>query len=250
MELAIGKSILNRIATGKLSFYYRTPTEPKKHSTLSRTREEDRFYLAQRQAVLELAGLYDRASRQVGAGTASIFAIHAMLLEDEDFVQAVLTVLHEKHTTAEYAVWVAGCSIAAAFAAMDSPYMQARAVDIRDITRRVVRQLTGQPQENPLQSGAVILVSDEFLPSEVMDMDQRLLLGLVSRQGSVDSHTAMLLQSYGIPALAQVDLDQAWDGHMALLDGFNHRLYLDPERELVEQLYRRYSQSELPCEYT
>lgn len=248
METAVGKSILNRIAAGKLCFYQRAKPEPVMRSHRSPVLEESRFQQAQRRSVLELAALYDRASRQVGVGTASIFAIHAMLLEDEDFVQTVLTVLREKEATAEYAVWVAGDSIAAAFAAMDSPYMQARAVDIRDITRRVVRQLTGQLQKDPLRAGPAILVCDELLPSEVMDMDRRQLLGLVSRKGSVDSHTAMLLRAYGIPALAEVELDRAWDGHMALLDGFDHRLYLDPDRALVERLCRR-RQSEQPYEF-
>lgn len=240
MQTAAGKSILNRLAAGKLCFYHRAPLHPEVCSRYGWQREETRFLQAQHSAVLELAALYDRAARQVGEGMASVFAIHAMLLEDEDFVNSVLLILREKGATAEYAVQVAGESFAAAFCAMDSPYMQARAVDIRDITRRVMGLLMERYTQDPLRDGPAILAADEFLPSEVMELDQTRLMGLVSLQGSVDSHTAMLLRAYGIPALAEVELDPRWDGHMALLDGVNHRLYLDPDRELVEQLYQHY----------
>lgn len=243
MQTAVGKSILNRVAYGRLRFYQRTLPEPELRSRLTWEQEEARFLQAQHHAVLELAGLYDRASRQVGEGTASIFAIHAMLLEDEDFVQAVLAILREKGATAEYALRVAGEGFAAAFAAMDSPYMRARAVDIRDISRRVGRRLVGQQRDDPLAGGPAILVSDEFLPSEVMDLDHERLLGLISRQGSADSHTAVLLRACGIPALTEVELSREWDGHLALLDGFDHRLYLDPDRELVGRLLGRCRES-------
>ncbi|MGE4277671.1 MAG: phosphoenolpyruvate-utilizing N-terminal domain-containing protein [Lawsonibacter sp.] len=240
MEMAIGKSILDQIVFGRLRFFQRLVPEVVEFSQLSWEEEEERFQKAQHQAVLQLAALYDQTSRQVGEGMAAIFAIHAMLLEDEDFVESIRTLIREKGATAEYAVQVVGKGFGAAFAAMDSPYMRARGVDIQDISRRVMRLLLRNQPQNPLREGPAILVADEFLPSEVLDLDHRRLLGLIARKGSVDSHTSILLRAYGIPAMAEVELDQEWDGHLALLDGFDHRLYLDPNRELVETLRLRY----------
>lgn len=236
VQAAVGKSISNRIATGRLSFYHRVALHPSTRSSLSRQEEVQRFQTAQRQSVLELAELYDRAFDQVGVGTASIFAIHAMLLEDEDFVAAVMGCLRKASVTAEYAVQCACLDFASSFAAMADPYMRARAVDIRDIARRMIRQLMGLLPEDPLAAGPAILVCDEFLPSEVMELDRSRLLGLISQHGSVDSHAAMLLQAYSIPAIAGVQLDDRWNGHQALLDGHRGRLYCDPDASMLNRL--------------
>ncbi len=240
MEMAVENSALGQIAFGRLRFFQRNIPDVAECSQLSWEEEQRRFLAAQHQAVLELAALYDRASHQVGEGTAAIFAIHAMLLEDEDLVRSIQTVIRDRQATAEYAVRAVGQSFAASFAAMDSPYMRARAVDIRDISRRVMIRLLGRRPQNPLREGPAILVADEFLPSEVMDLDHRRLLGLIARRGSVDSHTSMLLRAYGIPAMNEVALEPEWDGHLALMDVFEHRLYLDPDREVTEMLRSRY----------
>lgn len=240
MEIMAGKSILERIVSGRLRFLDRSVTEVVKSSLLSREEEEGRFRWAQRQAVLQLTGFYHRASQQVEEKVASIFAIHAMLLEDVDFVEAVHSIIWEMGTTAEYAVQTAGKALTEAFAGMDDPYMKARAADFRDISRRVMWLLLGKHGQDPLREGPAILVADDFLPSEVMDLGHQDLLGLVARKGSVDSHTAILLRAYGIPAMAEVELGQEWDGHMALLDGFGQRLYVDPASGLEEELRARY----------
>lgn len=236
MQTAGGKSILNQIVAGRLRFCQLAPARPKPGPALPPGDEEDRFLQAQHLSVLELASLYDRMSRRVGEGTASIFAIHAMLLEDEDFVHTVRSIIRREETCAEYAVWKTGTRLAATFSAMDNLYMQARAGDIRDITHRVVWRLRGEQREDPLREGPAILVADEFLPSEVAELDHGRLLGVVTRKGSVDSHTALLLRACQIPAMAQVALDARWDGHMAVLDGINHRLCLDPDEETLERM--------------
>ena len=249
MIMAEGKSILSQVAYGRLRFVQRHLPELAEYSSRTWGEESERFRIAQNRAVLELAAFYDQASRQVGAEIASVFAVHAMLLEDRDFVDTVLAIIRNRGVTAEFAVRTTGDRLAATFAAMDSLYMQARAADIRDISRRVVRLLLAWHSSYPLRGGPAILVSDEFLPSEVMDLDNRKLLGLIARKGSVDSHTAMLLRAYRIPAMAEVDLDPCWDGHRALLDGFDHRLYLDPDGELLDSLRLKYQEGGKPIGY-
>ena len=246
MESATGKSILGQLVLGRLQSFSRDIPELARQSRLDPGEEEARFRRAQQEAILELAEFYDRAAGQVGEETASIFAIHAMLLEDEDFVQLVLTALREERVTAEYAVRAASDRYEQAFSKMDSPYMQARAKDFLDISRRVIRLLLGTPAVDPLKSRTAILVVDEILPSELMELDLGHLLGLIARRGSVYSHAAQLLRAYHIPAMADVGLGAHWEGHMALLDGYAQRLYLDPDQELVERLHRRYGQEYRP----
>ena len=240
MQAAVGKSISNQLVTGRLYFYHRLTLQPSAHSLLTWKEELQRFHTAQRQAVLELAALYDRAFDQVGVSTASIFAIHAMLLEDEDFVNAVVVCLQKTGSTAEYAVQCACQNFAGSFSAMSDPYMRARAVDIWDISLRMMRSLMDCKPQNPLESGPAILVCNEFLPSEVMEMDHCRLLGLISQHGSVTSHAAMLLRAYSIPAIAEIHVDDQWDGHLALLDGFGGRLYCDPDAALLSHMNRTF----------
>lgn len=236
MQTVKGKSVLDQAAVGKLKFCRLAPPRPEPVFTLKPGEESERFVQARRLAVLDLAALYDRAARQIGEETASIFAIHAMLLEDNDFEQSVHKIIHEGGVCAEWAVWETGSRLAATFTTMDDLYMRARAGDIRDITYRVIWHLRGERMENPLDDEPTILVADEFLPSEVIELDRSRLVGILARKGSVDSHTAQLLQACRIPAMAEVDLDECWNGHTALLDGTNHKLYLDPDPETLRRL--------------
>lgn len=246
METAMGKSILGQIAFGRLRFLRRPEQDVTEFSQLNREEEVHRFHTAQSQAVGQLTTLYEQAVEWIGEGLASIFAIHAILLQDEELESAVRSMIRERGVTAEYAVQAAGERFSQAFDALESTYMQARAMDIRDICHRMIRLLLGHQRYDPLREGPAILVADKFFPSEVLDLDHRRLLGLIARQGSVDSHTAMLLRAYGIPAMAEVELGPEWDGHLALLDGFDHRLYLEPDGATLERLRLRYQAGGMP----
>ena len=139
----------------------------------------------------------------------------------------------ERAIVGEKIILATGAKELPAFAALDNPYMAARGADLRDISNRVIRLLLGQKTPDPLGNRPAILVSDELLPSEVMALDRKKLLGLVTWHGSTDSHTTMLLRLMNIPGLAQTDIGQEWDGHQALLDGSAQSLYLDPDKQLV-----------------
>lgn len=248
VRVLTGGAIIQQVVTGKLRFYHRRLPQFRRYAMGSWQEEAQRLHVAESQAVLELAGLYGQALSEIGEETASIFSIHAMLLEDGNFVETANRMLREEGVTAEYAVYQTGERIAAEFAAMDSHYMRARGADFRDISRRVLRILVGGWPVPRLDEPA-ILVSREFLPSEVVTFKRRHVLAVVSQRGSVDSHTAMLLQAYQIPAMAEVDIGEEWDGHWALMDGYAHRLYLDPDKKLQEELHSRYRQGQRTAEY-
>ena len=236
MQILTGKSILDQFAFGPLCFYRRGSFHLEPESRRTPEEEIHRFHTAQRRAILQLSALYNSACVELGPQAASIFSIHSMLLEDASLVEGVLSIIRSRHATAEYAVQMVERDFSSAFAGMDSPYMRARGADIRDIANRVIRCLLGLNTPDPLAARSGILVSDELLPSEVLALDRRKLLGLVTCRGSVDSHTAMLLRLMKIPGLAEVEISSQEEGRTALLDGFSHSLYLDPEPQLMAEL--------------
>ena len=233
MQVATGKSILNGIAIGPLRIYKKDETETTVNSSLTPEEEYARFDAARVKAQEQLGVLYDKALDEVGEENAAIFEIHQMMLDDDDLLDSVKSIIDTQGATAEYAVATAGDNLAAAFAAMEDAYMRARATDIKDISRRVVNILSGAEEQDALGDEPAILVADDLTPSETVQMDKSKLLGFITRYGSANSHTAILARTMNIPALIGVDYDESWDGKLAVLDGYNHCVYVDPAPELL-----------------
>ena len=233
MEVATGKSILNGIAIGKLRIYRKEAHASEAAAALSPEAEWERFEQARVQAQEQLAALYEKALEEVGEENAAIFEIHQMMLEDEDYLDAVKGILETQNATAEYAVIATGENFSAMFAAMDDAYMQARAVDVKDISQRVGNILSGRAEDSLLGDDPVILVADDLTPSETVQLDKSKLLGFITRHGSSNSHTAILARTMNIPALIGVDFDDSWDGRLAVVDGYNHCVYIDPAADLL-----------------
>ena len=233
MEVATGKSILNGIAIGKLRIYRKAVAASENGAAASPEAEWERFEQARVQAQEQLAALYEKALEEVGEENAAIFEIHQMMLEDEDYLDAVKGILETQNATAEYAVIATGENFSAMFAAMDDAYMQARAVDVKDISQRVGNILSGRAEDSLLGDEPVILVADDLTPSETVQLDKSKLLGFITRHGSSNSHTAILARTMNIPALIGVDFDDSWDGRPAVLDGYNHCVYIDPAADLL-----------------
>lgn len=232
MKVATGKSILNGIAIGTLRWFHRGQLQVPENSLLTPEEELERFEQARRKAQEQLGRLYDKALEEVGEDNAAIFEIHQMMLEDEDFLDAVRGIIRTQGACAERAVQVSGENFAAAFAAMDDTYMQARAADVRDVAYRVIAVLSGGEEERDWRE-PFLLMADDLTPSETVQLDKSKLLGFVTRHGSTNSHTAILARTMGIPALIGVEVDPEWDGQTAVLDGYNQCLYVDPSAELL-----------------
>ena len=239
MQVATGKSILNGIAIGPLRVYRKAEVRTSQVSGLTPAQEWARFEAACGRAREQLAALYEKALDEVGEDNAAIFEIHRMMLEDEDLLEAVKGIIDTQGTTAEYAAAATGENFSAAFAAMDDEYMRARAADVKDVSRRVVNILAGREEESPQDSLPVILVADDLTPSETVQLDKTRLLGFITRQGSANSHTAILARTMNIPALIGVDFDESWDGRTAILDGYSHCVYIDPAQELLAAMEAR-----------
>ena len=204
------------------------------HPQLSPEEELNRFEAARRGAIDQLEDLYGRALDQTGMEAAAIFRIHQMLLEDPDYQEAVHTSIRRGEGACR-AVQRAGARFTALFSAMEDEYMQARADDMRDITRRVADLLIGVREEDLLGGEPSILAAEELSPSQLIGLDRDKLLGLVTRDVGASSHTAILARAMGVPAVMGVEIQEDWQGRTAMLDGDRGWLYLDPTEQIVEE---------------
>lgn len=241
MQVATGKSILNGIAIGPLRIYKKEETETTVTSGLTPEEEYARFEAARVKAQEQLGELYDKALDEVGEENAAIFEIHQMMLEDEDYLDAVKSIIETQNATAEYATETTGENFSAAFAAMEDAYMRARAADVKDISRRVVNILSGREDADMLSDQPAILVADDLTPSETVQLDKTKLLGFITRHGSSNSHTAILARTMNIPALVGVDFSDDWDGKLAVIDGYNSCVYIEPAPELLTTMEEKRS---------
>ena len=235
MITATGKSILKGIAIGKIRFLAKKQAEIKETAS-DPAAELKRFEDAKALATEQLQGLYDKAVVEAGEEHAAIFEIHMMMLDDDDYNESITDLIQSEGKTAEFAVKTTGEQFAETFASMDDEYMKARAADVRDISGRIVNILTGTDTGPAESDEPFIIVAEDLAPSETVQLDKSKLLGFVTRLGSTNSHTAILARNMNIPALIGAEISEDWNGRMAIIDGYNSCIYIDPTEELLKTL--------------
>ena len=238
METYQGKSILKGIAIGEILFHQKEEEEIKRYKPEDLEAEKQRYIDARGKAIEQLGELYKKACQEVGEANAAVFEVHSMMLEDDDFNDAILNMISTQGVNAEYAVAVTGDNFSNMFSQMEDEYFKARAADIIDISNRVVSVLRGS-ENNYQLTKPVILVADDLAPSETVQLDKNKLLAFVTRMGSSNSHTAILARSMNIPALIGIPIQKEWNGKMAVVDGYTGTLYLDPDEETLNELRRK-----------
>ena len=238
MIVATGKSILKGIAIGKIKFLKKAQAEIK-DTAADHAVELKRFEDAKELAVEQLQALYDKAVVEAGEDHAAIFEIHMMMLDDDDYLDSITEIISSQGKSAEYAVKTTGENFAETFASMDDEYMKARAADVKDISTRVVNILTGADTGVDEGEDPFIIVAEDLAPSETVQLDKSKLLGFVTHLGSTNSHTAILARNMNIPALIGTDIDEDWDGKLAIIDGYNNCIYIEPTADLVETLDKK-----------
>lgn len=234
-----GKSILKGIAIGEIFFYQKEEKEIKRYKPENLEAEQKRYEKARDEAIGQLGELYKKACQEVGEVNAAVFEVHAMMLEDDDFNDAVLNMIATQGINAEYAVAMTGDNFSKMFSEMEDEYFKSRAADIIDISNRVVAVLGGSGSGNCELNKPVILIAEDLAPSETVQLDKNMLLAFVTEQGSSNSHTAILARSMNIPALIGVPIRKEWNGRMAVVDGYTGTLYLDPDEETLKELKKR-----------
>ncbi|MCX4327940.1 MAG: phosphoenolpyruvate--protein phosphotransferase [Lachnospiraceae bacterium] len=239
MEKLTGKSILKGIATGKILFYQKGEQEVKRTKTEDTRAEIKRYESAREKAVLQLKELYKKAVKEVGEVNAAVFDVHAMMVEDGDYVDSIVNIIETQQVNAEYAVAVTGDNFSKMFAEMDDDYFKARAADVKDISERIINILNGNENNNGALEEPVIIVADDLAPSETVQMDKEKLLAFVTEHGSSNSHTAILAKTMNIPALIGVNIKPEWNGKFAIVDGYTGTLYIEPDEDTFNTLKKK-----------
>ena len=238
MIVATSKSILKGIAIGNIKYLKKNQVEIKDTAS-DPAAEMKRYEDAKAKAAEQLQALYDKAVVEAGEDHAAIFDIHIMMLDDDDYNDSITEIINSQGKSAEYAVKTTGENFAEMFASMDDEYMKARAADVKDISLRVVNILTGADTGLADSSEPFIIVADDLAPSETVQLDKSKLLGFVTRYGSANSHTAILARNMNIPALIGTEISEEWDGKLAIIDGYNNCIYIEPTKELLETLDKK-----------
>ena len=233
MEIKTGKSVFAGIAIGQIYIFDKGDKTVRREKTTDFQREIQRFETARATAKLDLQTLYEKAVKEVGETNAMIFEVHQMMLDDLDYIEAVIHMIENEMVNAEYAVAMTGDNFSEMFAAMDDDYMKERAADIRDISNRVISVLQGRSKTEILSPVPVILIADDLAPSETVQLDKSKVLSFVTRHGSTNSHTAILARTMNIPALVGVDYSEEYDGKLAIVDGYEGCIYIDPTHEIL-----------------
>ena len=244
MEILNGKSVFGGIAIGKISIYNNNDDKIVRKKISDTDAEVTRFEEARKDAKKQLESLYDKALKEVGEVNAMIFEVHQMMLDDLDYIEAITHMIENQKVNAEYAVALTGDNFADMFADMDDEYMKARAVDVKDISNRLISVLQGKDMLEISTDEAVIIVADDLTPSETVQFDKSKILAFVTRYGSTNSHTAILARTMNIPALIGVSYDKDFDGKMAIVDGYNGLLYIEPEAS-VKKKYEKKQEDDL-----
>lgn len=234
-----GKSVYSGVAIGRLAIYHKADNQVKREKISDVEAELARFEEARNTAKEQLAGLYEKALKEVGEVNAAIFEVHQMMLDDLDYVESVTNMIQSQEVNAEYAVATTGDTLSEVFASMDDDYMRERAADVKDISNRVIAVLQGKGAGGLNADEPVILLADDLVPSETVQLDKSKVLSFVTRHGSTNSHTAILARTMNIPALIGIDYPEDAEGKMGIVDGYEGKLIIDPPVSVLETYQKR-----------
>ena len=241
-----GKPVYGAISIGPLALFHRNTISTAVRTITDPEAEVQRFQSAREEAAAQLGQLYEKALETVGEEDAAIFEIHQMMLEDDEYIEGVETHIREEMLNAEAAVDRTAQELAAMFRGMDDEYMQGRAADVLDISRRVEQILSGGPAIDFSQYDQVILAADDLAPSETMQLDTKKILGFVLSGGSASSHTAILARNLGIATVVNTgtQIHTDLEGKMAVVDGFTGTVYLDPDETTLAAMQEKQKQAQ------
>ena len=237
-----GKGVYGAYASGKISIFKRQDISVKRFHTEDSEAEKARIKSAKEISASQITKIHEKALKEVGETNAQIFEIHMMMLEDEDYNESIENIIDTQHVNAEYAVAVTADNFAEMFSSMDDAYMQARAADIKDISNRIISNLSGEESNKINSDDKMIICSDDLVPSETVSLDKEKVLAFVTASGSSNSHTAILARNMNIPAVIGVGnkfLDEIKDGMEAIVDGFTGEIYINPDEKTKLEMLKK-----------
>lgn len=242
----VGKGVYGAVAIGKISVFQREEISVKRIHVEDVEAEKQKVNLAKEKSLAQLQEIYDKALKEVGEANAQIFKTHMTMLEDEDYNESIENIIETQKVNGEYAIAVTGDNFAAMFAAIeDNAYMQERATDVKDISNRLIRNLSQSSSLEGTENDKMIICADDLAPSETVSLDKEKVLAFVTAHGSSNSHTAILARNMNIPAIIGVGeefLSGIKDGDYAIVDGFTGEVFVNPDQETTERLQEKQRQ--------
>ena len=246
MKTIKGKGVSGGIAIGKIRFIGGEELKVRRIHCENSEAELERFHAAEKISMNQLQNLYDKAVKEVGEANAQIFAIHQMMLEDDDYTSSISNIITSQKVNAEYAVAVTSDNFSEMFSSMDDEYMQARSADVKDISDRLIKNLSGKDSEISGSDEKVIIFADDLSPSETVQMDKNSVLAFVTAKGSSNSHTAILARTMSLPAIVGIGSqpDQSFNGKTAVVNAVTGEIFIDPDDETIAEHKKLISQNE------
>ena len=244
MTVLHGEGVSRGVASGNLRFLRRDAQAQPRREVADAEAEVLRFDQAREGAMEQLGTLYEETCAKLGEEKALLFQIHQMMLEDLDYCESITGMIRDEHVNAEYAVEQTGEQFSQMFAQMDDAYMKERSADVLDVSRRVIRLLTGQEDEALGGDTPCIIAADDLVPSETARLDRSKVLGFITARGSSNSHTAIFARTMGIPAVVGLgdSLLEEFDGKNVFVDGASGEVFVDPDAQTTAELENRRDQ--------
>ena len=237
-----GTAASRGLGLGRLAFLRRHELPDTRREVADPQAELERFEQARTVAKEQLGGLYESSLEKLGEKNAVLFQIHQLMLDDPEYLQDIRTMIGREHVNAEYATLLTARRLACGFESHSNDYIRGRAVDIMDISRRVIEimlERSGQLQHRLLHADfgeqSVILAADDLAPSETVQLNLRQVAGLLTTGGTVTSHSVIFARTMDLPAVIGAGrIDPALEGCLTIIDGSSGEIIINPgESELA-----------------
>lgn len=246
MLVVKGKSVFSGITMGPLALFHRNTVSTARRRIKDTDAEVERFQEARLASIEQLKDMYEKAVQKVGEEEAAVFEVHQMMLDDDDYIDNIVTLISQEKINAEAAVEETAQLFSEMFRSMDDAYMKERAADVLDISRRIQVQLCGGEANDFSAYDGVVLAADDLAPSETLQLDTDKILGFVTSGGSTNSHTAILARTLGITAVVNTgtQLHTDVEGKTVIVDGFTGTVYLDPDSATLDKMKKKQVEAE------
>ena len=236
-----GKKISEGIAIGKLTFYKRDIKEIKRIYVKDVEKEIQRYKKAREKAIAELELVYDLSLREVGEANAAIFEMQKELLEDQEYTDHIIKRILEEKLNAEYIVQTSVEQLIRISSHQQNNPIQGKEEDVRDVAIRVIRILSRSWKDRMLTDEPFVMAARDIYPSEALQFDKAKVLGFVTMYGTINSHTAVLARTKGIPAVIGLgeSLKEEYDGKTIIIDGYEGKIYIEPDYATLTKMRER-----------
>ena len=236
-----GKKISEGIAIGKLTFYKRDIKEIKRIYVKDVEKEIQRYKKAREKAIAELELVYDLSVREVGEANAAIFEMQKELLENQEYTDFIMKRILEEKLNAEYIVQTSVEQLIRISSHQQNNPIQGKEEDVRDVAIRVIRILSRSWKDRMLTDEPFVMAARDIYPSEALQFDKAKVLGFVTMYGTINSHTAVLARTKGIPAVIGLgeSLKEEYDGKTIIIDGYEGKIYIEPDYATLTKMRER-----------